>query len=129
MPNAYISSPYGVPRGNRIHNGVDIAVPTGTPVYAAKDGVVSEVVGIYPEGDRSTLNGNFVRINYDDGTAGAYLHLQKTTVKEGWSVDAGDKIGTSNDTGSGFGPHLHYTQYTDGDGPDTVDPTVEHSAC
>lgn len=129
MPNAAISSPYGEQRGSKTHNGIDIAVPTSTTVYAAKDGVVSKVEGGYPKGDKTTLNGNFVRIAYDDGTEGVYLHLLKPSVKKDWSVDAGDAVGTSNDTGSGSGPHLHYTQYTDGTRTETVDPTMEHSAC
>lgn len=129
MPHAPISAPYGEPRKDGIHSGVDIAVPTGTPVHAAKDGVVSQVVRGFLEGDRSTHNGNYIRINYDDGTQGAYLHLLAPSVEEGWSVDAGDTIGTSNDTGSGTNAHLHYTQYTDGSRTETVDPTLEHSAC
>ena len=129
MPNAAISSPYGEQREKGPHNGIDIAVPTGTTVYAAKDGVVSQVKAGYPEGDKSTPNGNFVRITYDDGTEGVYLHLLEASVKEGWSVDAGDAVGESNDTGFGSGPHLHYTQYADGTETETVDPAAEHSAC
>lgn len=106
-----------------------MAVPTGTDVFAAKDGEVTEVVRGYPVGDRTTYNGNYVRIQYDDDTLGTYIHLETATVEVGWSIQAGDKIGTSNDTGKSLGPHLHYTLYTDETRDDTLDPTLEFPNC
>ena len=76
---------------------------------------------------QGTGNGNFVRISYDDGTEGVYLHLLSVYVGTGDGVAAGEQIGTSNDTGDSQGPHLHYTQYDDEDS--AVDPTAEHDAC
>ncbi len=102
-------------------------MPTGTPVCAAKDGVVEEELDEIPVKDKSTPNGNFVRINYDDGTEGVFLHLESASVEKGDSVDAGDLVGTSNETGSTFGAHLHYTQYDDQG--ETVDPVLEHPDC
>ena len=110
--------------------GIDIAVPTGTPIYAAKDGVVDEIKTGLPEGDRTTTTGNYVIINYDDGSAGRYLHLLDVEVEEGWGVAAGDLIGHSNATGSTItGDHLHYDHHEDHDRSDPGDPALEHGAC
>ena len=127
--NAMITGAYGEQRGSKTHSGIDLGVVSGTDVHAAKEGVVEEVVKKYAEGDRSTPNGNFVRIQYDDGTVGFYLHLKSAVVNVGDSVDAGDLIGQSNDTGRSFGPHLHYTQYVDGTRKSTKNPMLVHSAC
>lgn len=130
--NARVTSPYGELRPDGPHNGVDLGVPTGTPVYAAKAGVIAEVAHGLPVGDRSTPNGNFVRINYDDGTQGVFLHLERVLVSVrtvGTGVDAGDQIGTSDDTGLSFGPHLHYTQYEGETRQETEDPALEHPRC
>jgi len=110
--------------------GVDIAVPTGTMIYAAKDGEVVEIEGSLPEGDTTTSKGNFVRIDYDDDTQGVYLHLKSVQVENGDKVTAGQAIGVSNKTGSGVtGAHLHYSQYDSRDGGDQVDPLLDHSHC
>lgn len=98
-------------------------------MYAAKEGVVQDVVDGYAVGDRSTLNGNYVRVHYDDGTVGVYLHLKSAAVREGDSVDAGDLLGESNDTGRSSGPHLHYTQFDDLSRSGTQDPALVHSNC
>lgn len=114
------------------HNGIDLHAPTGTSVYAAKVGVVDEVVWDVEEGIKDPPpNGNFVRINYDDGTQGVYLHLEfdSVVVKEGDRVFAGDHIANANNTGQSDGPHLHYTQYTDTKNRKHVDPTKEHGNC
>jgi len=132
LHNASISGPYGQRRLGRIHRGLDLKVPTGTPVYAAKDGVIAQVAYGLPVNDKSTKNGNFVRINYDDGTQGVYLHLEHVDVSvrtEGTGVDAGDQIGTSNNTGSSRGAHLHYHLYEDTDRQETIDPTLEYGNC
>ena len=128
-PNARLSAPYGESRPKGPHNGIDIAVPTGTPVYAAKTGVVNELEGELPVGDRSTANGNFVRIDYDDGTQGVFLHLKSVSVDTGATVKAGQKVGESNDTGSSSGPHLHYSSYKNQSDREAVDPQLEHGDC
>lgn len=110
--------------------GIDIAVPTGTPIHAAKDGVVHDLHRGLPEGDRTTTRGNYVTIDYDDGSVGRYLHLLKVTVEVGWGVEAGDRIGESNATGSTIGgAHLHYDHHEDRARREPGDPAVEHANC
>ena len=109
--------------------GIDIAVVTGTPIYAAKDGEVRDLEGDLPEGDRSTSRGNFVTIDYDDGSQGRYLHLLSIEVEKGWGVAAGDLIGYSNDTGRSTGPHLHYDHHEDQRRQEPGDPAGEHGNC
>lgn len=57
------------------NGGLDIAVPDGTPVYAAKSGEIVDRFDRWTESNPSPL-GNFVRIDHDDGTQGVFLHLQ-----------------------------------------------------
>ncbi|WP_312512198.1 M23 family metallopeptidase [Stutzerimonas nitrititolerans] len=88
---------------------VDIAMPEGTPIVAARGGMVVRV-----ENDQSgrgdNPSGNFVRILHDDGTMGVYLHLMKgsVAVREGQRIDAGSRIARSGNTGNSTGPHLHF---------------------
>ena len=110
--------------------GIDIAVPTGTEVYAAKDGIVVDTKDGLPEGDRTTTRGNFVKINYDDGSLGRYLHLLTVVVEPGYHVSAGDLIGTSNATGSTVrGVHLHYDLHKDRNRREPEDPAIAHGSC
>lgn len=130
-PNPPVTGEYGEIRDGVIHVGIDYGVPTGTPVYAAKAGIILEIHRNLPIGDRTTLNGNFIRVTHWDGTQGVYLHLENVIVESGDYVNALDQIGTSNDTGRSSGPHLHYQEYQDGkqDRNRTNNPTIAHSAC
>lgn len=85
----------------RPHRGTDYAAPTGTPVYAAGDGRVTNA------GYTST-NGNFVYIQHGDQYTTKYLHLQKRMVNMGQQVSQSQVIGTVGSTGAATGPHLHY---------------------
>ncbi|HSR64524.1 MAG TPA: M23 family metallopeptidase [Xanthomonadaceae bacterium] len=93
---------------------VDFAADIGTPVLAARDGVVMQVESDF---DKAGLNmekyggrANFVRILHDDGTMGLYAHLQEggALVRLGQRVRAGQQIGLSGNTGFTTGPHLHF---------------------
>ena len=106
-----ISGKFDEIRENGRHNGVDIAVPTGTPILAPRSGIVKETEKKFKEGDRSTPNGNYVRIIYEDGTEGVFIHMEEVKVSKDQEISVGQVIGTSNDTGHSRGPHLHYTHY------------------
>ena len=85
----------------RMHNGVDMAAPSGTPVYAAKSGRVT-VAGW------GSQSGNYVSINHGDGFASIYMHLTRYIVSAGSYVNAGQVIGYVGSTGLSSGPHLHF---------------------
>lgn len=93
---------------------VDLVVPTGTPILAARDGVVMQVESAF---DRTGLNkqkygerANLVRILHDDGTMAVYAHLQENGVyvRVGERVTVGQQIAASGNTGYSSGPHLHF---------------------
>lgn len=101
-----ISSPFGVRfhpilKKNRFHNGIDIAIPTGTPVKAADSGKVlmSKWNGGY---------GYFIAIDHGKGLSTAYGHNSRLLVKEGETVTKGQVIAYSGNTGLSTGPHLHF---------------------
>jgi murein DD-endopeptidase MepM/ murein hydrolase activator NlpD len=89
----------------KMHEGIDLTAPKGTPVYAAGDGIVVEV-----EKNRSRRGyGNLVIINHGfDGLETRYAHLSTFNVKQGDVVKRGQKIGTVGNTGLSTAPHLHY---------------------
>ncbi|WP_161864105.1 peptidoglycan DD-metalloendopeptidase family protein [Pseudomonas yangonensis] len=88
---------------------VDIAMPEGTPIVAARGGVVVKTEN-QQSGRGNNPAGNFVRILHDDGTMGVYLHLMKgsVSVREGQRVETGSLLARSGNTGNSTGPHLHF---------------------
>ena len=100
----YISSYYGYRKnpntGNEeLHRGVDIAVPTGTKVYATHDGTVTTAT-------YDSYYGNYVVIE-KDGYTTKYAHMDTLSVSAGQEVTKGTVIGTTGNTGSSTGSHLH----------------------
>lgn len=98
-----ITQAYGVQSvtGKR-HMGIDWALPMGTPVFAAADGMVTFA------GMDSTGYGNCVIIRHGDGSGTVYAHLDSLMVKEQHFIIAGIGIGFSGNTGTSTGPHLHF---------------------
>ncbi|MCB9766258.1 MAG: M23 family metallopeptidase [Alphaproteobacteria bacterium] len=112
-----ISSPYGyrhhpVLNKRKFHNGVDMAVPVGTPVLSAQRGTVS----VAKEDD---LNGRYVVIDHGYGVRSSYCHLSEHSIEKGDVVERAQQIGLSGNTGRSTGPHLHFTLRVGGE---TVDP-------
>ena len=93
------SSPFG--RGGDFHNGVDIKVPIGSPVYAAGAGRVTEA-------DYANGYGLRIVIGHDYGLDTVYAHMKKAEVKPGQQVKRGQLIGLSGNSGRTTGAHLHY---------------------
>src|ERR1700728_948507 len=92
---------------------VDIAVPDGTPIYAAREGTVINVHHDFFRGVADTAlldQANVVEILHDDGTIGVYAHLhwESIRVQPGQSVHRGQYIADSGNTGATTGPHLHF---------------------
>src|SRR5262245_44188224 len=112
--------------GSYSHTGaeqyaIDWRMPVGTPVHAARNGVVAKVKDDSSKGggDRKYENcANYVLIRHDDGTVANYAHLQKSGSKVvvGQIVEAGDLIGLSGSTGFSTGPHLHFAVFKTKDG-------------
>ena len=91
----------GVPKSP--HNGIDIAVPRGTPVEAMSEGKV------LLSADNFYYAGNFIIIDHGLGLNSMYLHLSESFVKEGQMVKKGEVIGKVGTTGRSTGPHLHWS--------------------
>jgi murein DD-endopeptidase MepM/ murein hydrolase activator NlpD len=96
------------------HYAVDLAMPVGTDIFAARDGIVFDVAstnfsgGLDPQ--RDGPNANVVRVLHDDGTYAIYAHLNTNSirVKPGDRVRRGEYIADSGNTGFSSGPHLHF---------------------
>lgn len=96
-----VTSKYG-PRRRRIHQGTDIDLETGDPVYATFDGRVR--VTTYVRGGY----GNLVILRHDNGLETYYGHLSEISVKPNEWVTAGQVIGKGGNTGRSTGSHLHF---------------------
>jgi peptidoglycan DL-endopeptidase CwlO len=107
-----VTSPFGW-RWGRMHEGVDIGAPTGTPIIAAGAGVV-----IY-SGWMSGY-GNLVVIDHGGGLATAYGHMSSIAAGSGASVERGQVIGYVGCTGHCFGPHLHFEVRVNGQAVDPL---------
>lgn len=112
-----ITSPFGwrmhpVYHRMILHKGIDIAVPTGTPVAAAADGRV--IVASY-QGDC----GNMVAIDHHGGLSTFYCHMSQLFVSVGQDVQRGQAIGAAGATGDATGPHVHFQVMQNGN---PVDP-------
>ena len=85
-----------------MHNGIDMACPQGTPIYATRAGTVT--TASYQAGGA----GYYVSINHGDGFSSIYMHMTHSVVSSGQSVAAGHLIGYVGSTGVSTGPHLHF---------------------
>ncbi|WP_460200874.1 peptidoglycan DD-metalloendopeptidase family protein [Scytonema sp. NUACC21] len=104
-----LTSGYG-PRWGRMHRGIDIANATGTPIFAAADGVVERA------GWNSGGYGYLVDIRHSDGSMTRYGHNSRILVQPGQQVQQGQQISAMGSTGFSTGPHLHFEVHPTGKG-------------
>lgn len=92
----------------RFHFGIDLAAPTGTPVHATADGIISF-------SGWSRGNGNIVVIEHGHGYSTVYAHNTKNLAQVGKTVRRGQEIATTGSTGVTTGPHVHYEIWKNGE--------------
>jgi murein DD-endopeptidase MepM/ murein hydrolase activator NlpD len=89
--------------------GIDIAIPTGTPIVAAASGTITFVGG-----NPCCSYGYHVIVDNGAGYETMYAHLSSFTVAKGDRIVAGQRIGFSGTTGNSTGPHLHFELHRNG---------------
>jgi murein DD-endopeptidase MepM/ murein hydrolase activator NlpD len=102
----HLTSGYGmrnhpVTGRRRAHKGIDLAGPTGTPVHASADGIISRA-------DWFSTYGLYVSIEHGGEIQTRYAHMSRLNVAKGQRINKGDVIGFIGSTGRSTGPHLHY---------------------
>lgn len=126
LASAKLTSDYGmrthpVVGGRRNHKGVDLAAPTGTPVFATADGIVSRA-------DVFSTYGLYISLQHGAALETRYAHLSRLAVAAGQRVNKGDIIGYVGSTGRSTGPHLHYEVRMDGVAVNPIPYMVESEA-
>jgi murein DD-endopeptidase MepM/ murein hydrolase activator NlpD len=98
----------------RFHQGQDITVPLGTPIFAPADGVVKRAyyIGGF---------GNHVKLGHSSGYTTTFAHLSKIFVRHGQKINRGDIIGETGNTGRSTAPHLHYEVHFRGTPKNPID--------
>ena len=118
-----MTGPYGEPRGNHYHSGVDYKAPEGTPVRTCRGGLVTRLNWNHD------YNGNCIEIGIGSGYSEIFLHLQYVAegIYEGAVLEKGDIIGYVGSTGiTSTAPHIHY-QINDENG-NPIDPYLFYSS-
>lgn len=95
-----VTSKFGMRHGRR-HQGIDIGLPVGSPLYAVFDGIVRVATNMHGYG-------NVMIVRHNNGLETVYGHMSKFEKRPGDIVHAGDIIGLSGNTGRSTGPHLHF---------------------
>ena len=107
-----LTSPYGyrthpITGQWKFHNGVDLANSMGTPIYAARSGIVTVAT-------HGKTYGEYVTINHGDGYSSLYAHMTHYVVSKGQHVTKGQLIGYMGTSGRSNGPHLHFSIFYNG---------------
>ncbi|MEO3923497.1 M23 family metallopeptidase [Micromonosporaceae bacterium B7E4] len=112
LDNYSFTSPYGM-KWNKLHAGIDLAAPEGTPYNAVHGGTVTKAgwFGGY---------GYCVIVQHPDGTESIYGHSSQLLVSEGQEVKAGDQLGMVGNTGHSYGSHLHLELHVNGKPTDPI---------
>jgi murein DD-endopeptidase MepM/ murein hydrolase activator NlpD len=108
----------GSPR-EHLHQGLDIPMPVGTPIFAAASGTVTQLATT-----DSSDAGIYVGIAHPSKLTSRYLHLSRALVEKGQRVEKGDPIGISGNTGLSEGPHLHFDLFAAAEILPTIRSTV-----
>lgn len=111
-PEGTISSPFGEPRDNGFHKGIDFAAAEGTPIYCATDGVVVEANNSDPD---SGGRGLYVKVQHSDGLVTIYMHCFTLHVNAGDHVSKGQNIARVGNTGDSTGSHVHFQTELNGE--------------
>ena len=119
VEGGYLNSTFGfridpIDKVKRFHQGQDITIKTGTPIYAPADGTIKRAY--YAGGF-----GNHIKIKHDSGYTTLFAHLSKINVKHGQKVKRGDVIGLTGNTGRSTAPHLHYEIHHNGEPQNPLD--------
>ncbi|MXP10675.1 M23 family metallopeptidase [Pseudoblastomonas halimionae] len=106
LSSARLTSSYGMRnhpifKKRRAHTGIDLAAPTGTPIYATADGIVESA-------SRRGGYGLMVQLDHGGDLETRYAHMSRMSVAAGERVTKGQLIGYVGSTGNSTGPHLHY---------------------
>lgn len=101
LTSGYGMRTHPVLRKRRAHKGVDLAAPTGTPIYATADGIVTRA-------DWFSSYGLYISVDHGGELETRFAHLSRLAVEAGERVKKGDLIGYVGSTGRSTGPHLHY---------------------
>lgn len=108
VPCSYVmlTSPFGnrntgIAGASTYHQGVDLAAPAGTPIYASRGGTVTRAT-------YGSASGNYVSINHHDGFSSIYMHMTHYVVYAGQQVSQGQVIGYVGRSGIASGDHLHF---------------------
>ena len=102
----------------RLHGGVDISAPLGTPILAAADGIVTVANATDSWGGGY---GYYVKLSHDGGFVTVYAHCSQIAVKKGQEVKAGEVIAYVGSTGNSTGPHLHFEVHKNGTKKDPLE--------
>jgi murein DD-endopeptidase MepM/ murein hydrolase activator NlpD len=113
VKTAEFTSGYGIRSdpfrgGAARHQGIDLAAPIGTPIYATADGIITEA------GYNSGGYGNLIKVDHGRGIETRYGHLSRVLVSSGQRITRGQLIGHMGSTGRSTGSHLHYEVRIDG---------------
>lgn len=126
LKSAKLTSNYGMRNhpvlgGRRNHKGVDLAAPTGTPIYATADGIIDKA-------QRFSSYGLYICIKHGANLETRFAHMSRLAVAAGERVTKGDLIGYVGSTGRSTGPHLHYEVRVDGVAVNPIPYMVETDA-
>ena len=112
VDGGFLNSSFGyrqdpIDKVRRFHQGQDITVPSGTPVFSPADGIIKRAyyIGGF---------GNHIKIKHANGYSTIFAHLSNIDVKHGDKVNRGDVIGYTGNTGRSTAPHLHYEVHHNG---------------